>query len=274
MELPSVHEYFSLSERTLPLIITPYNGAAHECVFHAHWHRQIEILLITKGSMRVVCADTVQTVSEGEMVFVNPYESHIGHAEAHGVSYLCFIAEPCLWYDAMSEGAAAVLPHIRNHITDETMRSLLQATAEEYRGNNVGRELAVRAHLLLFLSRAMRHHRTDTSRGSDPEARVGEVMRYINGHHTEKLSTRELADTFGFSLSYFCRYFKEATGTTVLEYINAIRLSHACRLLQQTDLPITAVAERVGFNGVNYFVRQFHEYMNCSPLQFRKSHRR
>lgn len=273
MNEPSIHEYFSLSERALPLVVTPYSGEAHRCIFRAHWHRQIEILAVTQGSMRVVCADTVQTVSEGEMLFVNPYESHIGHAGENGVSYLCFIAEPCLWYDALSEGSSATLPHISNHITDKSMFSLLQSTFKEYQGREIGRELFVRAHLLLFFSLATRHHSTDVTAGTDSEARIGEVMRYINGHHTEKLSTRTLADTFGFSLSYFCRYFKEATGTTVLEYINAIRLSHACRLLQQTDLPIGTIAERVGFTGVNYFVRQFHEYMDCSPLQFRKQHR-
>ena len=269
MNDPSVHEYFSLSEQALPLTVTTYTRAAHECLFPAHWHRQIELLTVTAGSMRVVCADTVQTVTAGELLFVNPYESHLGHAGEQGVTYTCLIVEPSLWYDALAEGSAAALPRIRNRLADETIRSLAEAVSTEYRGHEVGRELFIRAHLLLIFGRAARHHGTDTP-AVEAEARIGEVMRYISGHYTESLSTRQLADTFGFSLSYFCRYFKEATGATVLQYINAVRLSHACRLLQQTTLPIGDISRRVGFTGVNYFVRQFHNQMGCSPLQFRK----
>ncbi len=268
----AVHENFSLSEQSLPITVTTYTAAPNACLFPAHWHRQLEILAVTQGSLCAVCADTVQTVSAGELLFVNAYESHVGTAGEEGVTYHCLIVEPCVWYDNLPNGSPASLPVLNNHWNDETLFLLTDRLMAEFRGKEPGHELAVRAYLLLLFSRAQRHHATAT-RPAKPETRIGEIMRYIHRHSTEKLSTRQLAEHFGFSLSYFCRYFKTTTGTTVLDYLTAVRLSNACRLLQQTDLPIHDVARHVGFSGTNYFVRQFHEQMGCSPLQFRKQNR-
>ena len=273
MEPLSEHEYFSLSERTVPLTVATYRAAPHECIFRAHWHRQIELLRVTEGSMRVVCADTVQTVGAGEVVFVNPYESHIGHAGESGVTYDCLIVEPILWHNTPSESAASALPRIANRLDDEEIFSHITAVVQEYHGEDSARNTMIRAHLLFVFALAQRRHSLAEGTVAESEARIGEIMRYIHRHSAERLSTAQIAREFGFSLSYFCRYFKTATGTTILEYINAVRLSHACRLLQQTDLPISTVAQEVGFTGVNYFVRQFRAGLGCAPLQFRKQNR-
>ncbi len=272
MSEAAVHEMFSLSERSLPITAATYTAAPNTCVFAAHWHRQLEILAVTDGSLRAVCADTVQTVSAGELLFVNPYESHIGTAGEGGVTYHCLIVEPCVWYDNLPNGSLSSLPRLNNRWHDDVLFRLTEQLLTEFHGQETGRELAVRAYLLLLFSRAQRYHPA-TASANEPATRIGEVMRYLHRHSAEPLSTRQLAAQFGFSLSYFCRYFKTTTGTTVLEYLTAVRLSHACRLLQQTDLPIHEVSQRVGFTGVNYFVRRFHEQMGCSPLQFRKQNR-
>ncbi len=272
MNTESIHEFFSLSNCTLPVTATVYSALPCQTLFPAHWHQQLELLAVIEGDIRVVCGDTVHTLTAGEVLFVNPYESHLGTAGENGVTYRCIIVEPSLWYEALAEGTIAALPRIQNRIADSAVASMITTIEEEYRETKPGYELFVRANLLLIFSRLSRHYRAaDTAPESD--ARIGDVMRYIGSHYAEPLSTRHLADMFGFSLSYFCRYFKNATGTTILEYINAVRLSHACRLLQQTDMPVSGIAARVGYTGTNYFVRQFHTSVGCSPLQFRKQTR-
>ncbi len=267
MNETSVHEFFSLSGRALPLTVTTYTRPAHTCIFPAHWHQQIELLAVTDGSMRIVCGDTVQVVGQGEVLLVNPYESHLGYAGDEGVSYYCLIAEPSLCGETSQNNPP---PRFQNLLTDPTVYSLITAIDKEYRERTVGYELFIRAHLLLIFSHLLRHYQAAAPILHENDVRINNIIRYINTHYADKLSTASIADAFGFSLSYFCRYFKSVTGTTVLEYINAVRLSHACRLLQQTDLPVGEIAHRVGFSGVNYFVRQFHDCIGCSPLQFRK----
>ena len=53
-------------------------------------------------------------------------------------------------------------------------------------------------------------------------------------------------------------------------YINSVRITNAVRILDKSDISITELAEMVGYENVNTFLRQFKEKMDVSPLQYRK----
>src|SRR5699024_7758133 len=90
-------------------------------------------------------------------------------------------------------------------------------------------------------------------------------------HYTEKISLRHLSKEFGVNYTYLSQLFKKTTGKSFSEYLTEIRLSHACHLLKDTELKITLISERVGFNDYHYFCNVFkHEY-TVSPLQYRNS---
>lgn len=259
----AVHEQFSLYSQTLPFSVHTYTYPPHGELFPAHWHQQTEILAVTAGSMRVVCDNAVYTLDRGELLFINPYEAHFGQAGDDGVTYHCILAEASL---RENDGAA----RIHNRLVDPEMLELVEHIRQEDEGQSTGSDLFIRAHLLLLFGRALRYHRAVEPQPTDTDGHISDIMQYINRHYAEPLSTRQLAAHFGFSLSYFCRYFKRVTGVTVLEYLGAVRLSRACELLQQTELSIAEIATRVGYGGVNYFVRQFREKTGTSPLRFRK----
>ena len=56
---------------------------------------------------------------------------------------------------------------------------------------------------------------------------------------------------------------------TILEYLLGVRLAHAMRLLDETDLSITEISRQVGFNNSNYFFHKFKEKFNQTPSQYR-----
>ena len=62
-----------------------------------------------------------------------------------------------------------------------------------------------------------------------------------------------------------------ATGSTFIEYLNYVRISHAERLLYRTDRSVLDVAMDVGFSSVSYFNRIFKRFRNCTPNDFRKA---
>lgn len=53
-------------------------------------------------------------------------------------------------------------------------------------------------------------------------------------------------------------------------YINSVRITNAVHILDKSDISITELAEMVGYENVNTFLRQFKEKMDVSPLQYRK----
>ena len=66
------------------------------------------------------------------------------------------------------------------------------------------------------------------------------------------------------------KLFKEYTGKTLISYINDYRLEQSKGLLLHTDLSITEIALRTGFNSTSYFIKKFQEANDCSPHKYRK----
>ena len=67
-----------------------------------------------------------------------------------------------------------------------------------------------------------------------------------------------------------CRSFRKYLNVTPSQYINAIRLKEASRLLSQTERSVTEIAGDVGFNNPGYFFRLFGDYFKVSPREYRQ----
>ncbi len=76
------------------------------------------------------------------------------------------------------------------------------------------------------------------------------------------------AQACSLSPSRFSHCFKEALGTSPIEYVLQIRIRNAKRLLLETSLSIAEIAESVGFSTLNYFEHQFKRLTGESPRQF------
>lgn len=68
---------------------------------------------------------------------------------------------------------------------------------------------------------------------------------------------------------YLSRAFKEATGTTVGDYIGTVRLERAKALLSGSRIPLQEVALLTSFASTNYFCRWFHKEMHMTPKTYR-----
>ena len=80
-----------------------------------------------------------------------------------------------------------------------------------------------------------------------------------------------LARELGIGLSTLRRHFKAATGQSLHAYALQLRLADARRLLGETDLPLKAVAQRLGYNDVFFFSAQFKKLAGVAPMAYRKS---
>lgn len=95
------------------------------------------------------------------------------------------------------------------------------------------------------------------------------VLEYIECHLEQDLSLHTLAHIANVSAYYFSRMFKRSMGTTLLQYITSRRMRRAKFLLQQTELPISIIAESVGYHYVSHFCNAFKRIHGLSPSQYR-----
>lgn len=97
------------------------------------------------------------------------------------------------------------------------------------------------------------------------------LKSYIDAYMYTNLSIKELSSIFGYNEKYLGKLFKKHTGETIKEYINRNRLGIAAVMLTETDLSITDISSKTGFNNVTYFNRLFKKHFTISPSEYRKN---
>jgi AraC family transcriptional activator FtrA len=93
-------------------------------------------------------------------------------------------------------------------------------------------------------------------------------------HLDRELAVEDLARRARMSPRTFARRFKLATGTTPLQWVLTQRVVLAQRLLEGTDLPIEAVANRCGFGSAATLRQHFARVVGTSPVAYRQTFRR
>jgi AraC-like DNA-binding protein len=101
---------------------------------------------------------------------------------------------------------------------------------------------------------------------------INQVLSYIQQNLAGNLREVDVAEMSSMSVSTFTRFFKRHTGCTFVQYQNRLRLNEACELLMCSDLGVTDICYRVGFNNVSNFNRQFLAQKGIPPSKFRALH--
>jgi two-component system response regulator YesN len=95
------------------------------------------------------------------------------------------------------------------------------------------------------------------------------LIQHMRMHYSEELSLKQAAEIVNMNSSYLSFLFKKETGMSFTEYLNRIRIEKAEMFLSSTDLPSYLIAEKVGYENINYFGRVFKKMKGISPQQYR-----
>ena len=233
----SQYEKIPFEKHSFPVRILFQKARTGELV--AHWHENIEMLFLTSGSCHMTCAS-------------NSFN-------------------PKMFADTDSDNI-----YIQNFIqSDKYVEDVFSEMAKEFREKKDGYNVAIKGltyKLMTYLLRNYQRNYEPSSVANEIMAkRINEIIEYISLHYADTLTSAELSKKWFLSESYFCRFFKKATGQPPTEYINRIRVDKAAVLLKKTNESITKISSKVGFDDVNYFSRTFKKFMNISPSEYKKS---
>lgn len=100
---------------------------------------------------------------------------------------------------------------------------------------------------------------------------VAKAVEYIEEHYNENLTLQQVAEQIGITGGYLSTLFAQNLNRGFVEYLNEVRIEHACIYLQQNYLKTYEIAYKVGFNDEKYFSRVFKKIKGESPAAFRKT---
>lgn len=97
-----------------------------------------------------------------------------------------------------------------------------------------------------------------------------EIRREMYDNPQQRMSIDKLCRRLAVSRTYFHRIYHAAFGVTFRQDEIKSRLAYACRLLTETEVSVSVIAEKCGYESETFFMRQFRQHMGCTPSEYRR----
>lgn len=108
------------------------------------------------------------------------------------------------------------------------------------------------------------------TRGGLAHWQLNRVVDYIEHHLSERITGEDLADLIDVSVGQLFRAFKANVGVPPLQYVASRRLERACRLLRNTEEPLSQIAVTAGFCDQSHLCRVFRRLLGATPATWRR----
>lgn len=249
---------------------------------YLHFHPELEFLIIEAGRMSNRLEGTEYITGEGDIIFFNSRVPHATQFLDDGtVQHMVQFKTPSTFRgsfrylsDLLSRTVAPVFvfrpsdadyADLKTHLVDMIEQDAEAGIAGDYR---------ITSDIFFIIS--LLHRRgllADEGAAFDfgQLSKLVPLFEYIDTHFAEEISLEECADLLRLNKSYLCRLFRSATGTTLWDFINFVRICKSEELLAG-EMNLSEIAYAVGFSSPSYFHRTFKKYKQMSPSEYRKLH--
>lgn len=248
-----------------------------------HWHGDVEIIEVLRGSVRATVGEQGYRLQAGEVLLIPSGQPHSMSTRPESERYVYqFQLFPVMGV----RGFGALRPLLLTPVlltpempVTSQVRALLAEAVKEAGDRGALSDLRIYGIILQLyavLGDAWERGEVDGSvpqRHTANQAIMDDAAGYIGRHYMEQLSLEQMAARAGLSPCYFSRLFRRYTGVTFLHYVVQKRLAAACHLLAYTDLPVAQVCVQAGFLSQATFIRNFREEMRVTPTAYRRASR-
>ena len=244
-----------------------------------HQHKEIEIISMTEGSAVFSIDSESYPIKKGDILVIPPYALHRARTSATEMTaYYCICFDLSLLSDqCLRDGLETQTIYGKGLIGGKSEHAdLLQKYIKDAflacESKKTGWEMIAVGNMSLFFGALKQSDFFSQEKKSEKRVNFGkDVMKYIITHYASGISSRDAASELYIDHSFFCRSFKKTFGCCFTDYMLAYRLEKAKVLLTGTDLSVTEIAFKVGFNDCSYFCKVFKKGVGISPLCYRKS---
>jgi len=271
-----------------PVVALPETSWRYEVLrqrafeFSWHFHREFELVLITRGTGTRIIGDRIESYRAGDLTLIgsnmpHAYVSTPGTSDQEAIlvqfrrDFLGteFFSRPEFAATArlLDPTASATIFEARNSVVDRC-----HALADL---DPPGRTLAM-LELLTTLAgderaRPLARHAPFDGLSRAARRRVDVVCAHLQTAYAGEVRLADVAELAHLSPTAFSRFFRRALGRTMTQYVTELRIAAACQLLRDSDLAVTAIAARCGYDNLSNFNRRFRALMNRSPREYRRA---
>lgn len=234
-----------------------------------HFHNKHELYYLIDGYTRYFIGSELYILSPGDMIFIPEGMFHKTSTKAERM--LLMFTD-----DDLGEGYEKYIEELslNKHITfsskyqgkiRDIMNKIYNEDTKKEKDYLAMQKLCLQ-ELLILISR----YRSDNTavKFNHSYELIQNVAKYISENYSKNLSLKELSETFSITPNHLSKQFKKVTDVRLSDYINITRITQAEKLLINTDMSITQIAQQCGFNDSNYFAAVFKKLKGITPKKY------
>lgn len=255
--------------------------------FMWHYHPEIEITYIKKGSMHYRVNNQSFHLKEGDIIFCNSNALHSGEMEhQEDCSYIPVTFDPKLIYGFFQSTICTkyVEPVVQNlavcamHIDyteswHETFRKkmLEVITLDKEKPDFYELDISIRMQIMWrLLVEHLPHQPLPAASDLTEYERIRKILSYIEQNYMNPITLAEVAEHIHLCESECTRLFKRHMNTTLFSFLQEYRIERSLEYLS-THESISNIAGKTGFSDSNYYSKVFSKIKGCSPREYRKN---
>ncbi len=256
---------------------------SHTFYTDLHQHNEIQLSLIVNGTGKLVVGDSIHPFKNGDFFVIGSNTPHLfknensKNREVHMISL--FFTESTFGKNFFT------LPDLDDlkpffQISNKGFQ-LLSNINEVYSRMQLLCQTKKASRLILFLQllqilcnsskKPLSEFVYPKVTGHIAGERLQVVFDYALRRFNEDIKLKTISDLLYMTPNAFCKFFKQRTNKTFFQFLNELRIEHACQLLQnKSDLSIAEISEFSGFKSISNFNRKFKSNKGVVASKYRK----
>lgn len=255
-----------------------------------HFHPEYEIVLVTESVGKRFVGDNISNFGPGSLTFLG---TNLPHTFKNDFAYY----EPTSGLKAQSIVIQFLDTALGDFLSLPETKKINQLFAKSARGMDITGEsnvtitkkilelLQLKGLLKWMKLLEILHLLSETKDykfissgaiiGSNEKEseRIENVLKFMLDNFGRDIKLSDVAKVAFMSENSFSKFFKDRTNKTFTGYLNELRLSHAAKLLIETDNPVVDICYECGFNNLSNFHRYFRQAYQSSPVNYRENHK-
>ena len=255
---------FAIIDGIITGFFTSIRFTNHEDV-PKHLHGNLEILVVTEGSINVTLEDVKYTLTKGTGIFIPPFASHsLDYDENHEFYALMFTKDIVPYFYEFFKNHEFVKPIFP--VSEENITNLYRYLPNVKHSDNYFHSMAVLGPIICEIySKCVfvptKNKLTDS---------FYSALEYMNDHSTEKITRDSVAKAIGIHPTTLSNCFSKYSYSNFNAILNRMRCSHAVSAMQNNlNLSFAEIAFSCGFGSIRSFNRAFVEVYGTTPSNFK-----
>lgn len=250
--------------------------------FETNWHKheEFELILISDGHGTAMIGDYIGEYKQGDIYFIAgnlPHWFKKQHHKMIGCSEVLHFRPEIFGNDFLQlPELKTVQQLLKKNDGIQIQQELKKEIAEVILELQVTKGFKRMSLLLDCLQKISTtpHYLTLTQDFSSDNQHINPAIEKIIDFSFKRYLTpvtlEQVAEVAGMSIPTFCRFFKKNIKKTYFDFIQDLRVSHACKLLTNSNQPIMEICYESGYNSWAHFSKQFKHVKKMTPSQYRK----